>query len=85
MIAYALLRLAARRHCVNISILRFTNLIALCLFERRHLGAIEKPPPVNPRHPQCQRSHNQLSFSMPEFLRTALREQGEGGTRAAGG
>jgi hypothetical protein len=63
MIAYALLRLAARRHCVNISILRFTNLVALCLFERRYLGAIEKPPPVNPRHPQCQRSQNQLSFS----------------------
>jgi hypothetical protein len=32
-------------------------------FERRHLGAIEKPPPVNPSHPQCQNPENQLTFS----------------------
>src|SRR5712664_3910631 len=60
MIAYALLRIAARCHCVKISILRFTDLVALCLFERRHIGAINKPPPVNPSHPQCQNSKNQL-------------------------
>jgi putative transposase len=63
MIAYALLRIAARRHCVKISILRFTDLVALCLFQRRHLGAIEKPPPVNPSRPQCQNSENQLSLT----------------------
>jgi putative transposase len=63
MIAYALLRIATRRHCVKISILRFTDLVARCLFERRHLGAIEKPPPVNPSRPQCQNSKTQLSFS----------------------
>jgi len=63
MIAYALLRIAARRHCVRISILRFTDLVALCLFERRHLGAIDKPPPVNPSRPHCQNSQNQLSFT----------------------
>ena len=63
MIAYALLRIAARRHCVKTSILRFTDLVALCLFQRRHLAAIDKPPPVNPSHPQCQSSKNQLSFS----------------------
>jgi IS4 transposase len=62
MIAYALLRIAARRHCVKIPILRFTDLVALCLFERRHLGAIEKPPQVNPSRPQSQNSQNQLSF-----------------------
>jgi putative transposase len=62
MIAYALLRIAARRHCVKIPILRFTDLVALCLFERRHLGAIDKPPPVNPSRPQCQNSQNQLVF-----------------------
>jgi len=63
MIAYALLRIAARRHGVKISILRFTDLVALCLFERRHLGAIEKPPPVNPSRPQCKNSKSQLNFS----------------------
>ena len=62
MIAYALLRLAARRHCIKISILRFTDLVACCLFERRHLGAIEKPPPVNPNRRQCPKSEHQLSF-----------------------
>ena len=62
MIAYALLRIAAHRHCVKIPILRFSDLVALCLFERRHLGAIEKPPPVNPSRPQSQNSQNQLSF-----------------------
>jgi putative transposase len=63
MIAYALLRLAARRHCVKIPILRFTDLVALCLFERRNLGAIDKPPPVNPSRPQCQNSEHQLSLT----------------------
>jgi putative transposase len=62
MIAYALLRIAARRHCVKIPILRFPDLVALGLFERRHLGTIEKPPPVNPNRRQCQNSQNQLSF-----------------------
>ena len=61
MIAYALLRLAARRHGVKISILRFTDLVALCLFQRRRLGAIDKPPPINPSRPQYAK--NQLSFS----------------------
>ena len=63
MIAYALLRIADRRHCVKIPILRFTDLVTLCLFERRHLGAIDKPPPINPSRPQCQNSENQLSLT----------------------
>jgi putative transposase len=41
----------------------FAAMIALCLFERRHIGAIDKPPPVNPSRPQCQNSQNQLSLS----------------------
>lgn len=63
MIAYVLLRIAARRHYVKLSILRFTDLVARCLFERRHLGAIEKPPPVNPSRRQCPNSEHQLSLS----------------------
>ena len=63
MIAYALLRIAARCHCIKISILRFTDLVTRCLFERRHLAAIEKPPPVNPSRRQCQNSEHQLSLS----------------------
>jgi IS4 transposase len=63
MIAYALLRIAARCHAVKISILRFTGLVALCLFQRRHLAALEKPPPVNPSRPPCQNTENQLSLT----------------------
>jgi len=63
MIAYALLRVAARRHCVKIPILRFTDLVARCLFDRRHLGAIEKPPPINPSRRQCPNPEHQLRLS----------------------
>ena len=62
MIAYALLRIAARVHRVALPILRFTDLVTRCLFERRHIAAIERPPPVNPsqRKPRC--SPDQMSF-----------------------
>src|SRR5260370_11336622 len=63
MIAYALLRIAACSHCIKISILRFTDLVALCLLERRRVGAIDKPPPVNPSRPQCRNCQNQLTLS----------------------
>jgi putative transposase len=63
MIAYVLLRIAARLHRVTLPILRFTDLVGRCLFERRHIGAIERPPPVNPskRKPTC--SPDQMSFA----------------------
>lgn len=47
MIAYALVRIAAKTHRVKLPVLRFLDLISQCLFERRHLAAIEQPPPVN--------------------------------------
>jgi putative transposase len=63
MIAYVLLRIAARLHRVTLPILRFTDLVSRCLFERRNIAAIERPPPVNPskRKPTC--SPNQMSFA----------------------
>ena len=48
MIAYALLRIAARIHSIKTPILRFTDLVAQCLFERREIANIQQPPPVNP-------------------------------------
>ncbi len=48
MIAYALLRIAAKVHRVTIPILRFIDLVARCIFERRDIAAIDKPPPANP-------------------------------------
>jgi putative transposase len=63
MIAYALLRIAANTHRIAIPILRFTDLLAQCLFERRRIEAIDKPPPVNPSK-RCNRTvPGQMSFS----------------------
>jgi putative transposase len=63
MIAYAIVRIAARVHRVQIPILRFLDLIVQCLFERRDIAAIEKPPPVNPSRPRDRTCPNQLSFA----------------------
>ena len=62
MIAYALLRIAARAHRVAIPILRFTDLVAQCIFERRKIAAIDKPPPVNPSLRRDRNWPNQMSF-----------------------
>jgi putative transposase len=63
MIAYALLRIAARTYRIPIPIIRFTDLVAQCLFDRRNIGAIEKPPPVNPSIRQTRNSPDQFGFS----------------------
>jgi IS4 transposase len=63
MIAFALLRIAASAHKVRLPILRFTDLVAQCLFERRHIGDIEKPPPVNPSARRDKSSPNQIGFT----------------------
>lgn len=63
MIAYALLRIAAKTHAVGMQILRFADLVAHCLFERRNIAAIEKPPPVNPAKRKNWTSPNQMSFT----------------------
>jgi putative transposase len=62
-IAYALLRLAARTHKVVHPILRFTDLVRAFLLERRDIAAIERPPRTNPRHKIERSSPNQMSFS----------------------
>lgn len=63
MLAYALLRIAARAHRISIPILRFTDLVAQCLFDRRKIETIHRPPPVNPSRRQNPTSPNQLAFS----------------------
>jgi IS4 transposase len=62
MIAYALLRIAARACRIAMPILRFTDLVARCLFERRNIAAIDKPP-VNPSQRKLRSSPNQMSFT----------------------
>ena len=63
MIAYALLRIAARAYRINIPIIRLDDLVTQCLFDRRRLAAIEKPPPVNPSCRRDRTSPNQLAFA----------------------
>ncbi|AAB91960.1 putative transposase of degenerate insertion sequence NGRIS-25c (plasmid) [Sinorhizobium fredii NGR234] len=63
MIAYALLRIAARLNRITMPILRFTDLVIRCLFERRDIAAIERPPPVNPSHRRPRCSPHQMSFA----------------------
>jgi IS4 transposase len=66
MIAYALVRIAARTHRSSIPILRFLDLAAQCLFDRRDIAAIDKPPPVNPRRKRHHTSPNQHDlFRLP--------------------
>lgn len=62
MIAFALLRIAASANRVALPILRFTNLVACCLFQRRDIAAIERPPPINPSRAKSDPNSNQLAF-----------------------
>ncbi len=63
MIAYLLLRLAARRHVVTLPALRLTELISQRLFMRRPIAEIDKPPPCNPSRRQPNSPPGQLEFS----------------------
>jgi putative transposase len=62
MIAYALLRIATRINLIKIPILRFTDLVARCLFDRREIFAIDRPPPVNPSRRKPTVSPLQMAF-----------------------
>jgi putative transposase len=62
MIAYLLLRIAARLNGVKILPLRFAELICQRLFMRRPVAEIHKPPPVNPSRPKPKCSPDQLAF-----------------------
>jgi putative transposase len=62
MIAYLLLRIAARANCVKMLPLRLAELIRQFLFTRRSLAAINEPPPINPSKPKSRTSPNQLAF-----------------------
>jgi putative transposase len=62
MIAYLLLRIAARSHGVNMLALRFAELVRQFLFTRRHVATITKPPPTNPSRSKPTSSPAQLAF-----------------------
>ena len=62
MIAYLLLRIAARSHGVKMLALRFAELVRQFLFTRRDIATITKPPPTNPSRPKPRSSPAQLDF-----------------------
>ena len=63
MIAYALLRIVARAYRITMPILRFTDLVMRCLFERRHHRRHRTilPPSTQAHHNRA--SPNQISFA----------------------
>lgn len=61
MIAYLLLRIAARVNCIAMLPLRLAELVSQFLFTRRSIATITKPPPVNPSRRQ-QRFSDQLEL-----------------------
>jgi IS4 transposase len=62
MIAYLLLRIAARLNAIKIPALRLAELIGQFLFTRRTLAQIKVPPPVNPSKPRQRDCRSQLQF-----------------------
>lgn len=63
MIAYLLLRIAARLNSVTMLPLRLAELVQQFLFSRRTIATIATPPPVNPSRPTPPISLDQFEFS----------------------
>jgi len=62
MIAYLLLRIAARLNNIKMPALRLAELIGQFLFTRRTIAQIDKPPPINPSQRQLRPCHDQLEL-----------------------
>lgn len=62
MIAYVLLVLARKASRSILSLLRFAELAGQCLFIRKPLAHLDKPPEVNPSRPKSQRHPDQLEI-----------------------
>jgi putative transposase len=62
MIAYLLLRIAARLNRIMLPALRFAELVAQRLFLRRPIAEIDRPPPYNPSQSQPRNHKDQLEF-----------------------
>ncbi|HEX9238985.1 MAG TPA: transposase, partial [Xanthobacteraceae bacterium] len=62
MIAYLLLRIAARLNSMTMPALRLAELLCQRLFMRVPIAEIDKPPPVNPSKPKPKSSPDQLEF-----------------------
>ena len=62
MIAYLLLRLAARASRSKHSALRFAELVGCALFVRKSITRIDKPPDVNPSRPKQKPASKQMEL-----------------------
>ena len=62
MIAFLLLRIAARLHRLTMSAIRFAQLVGQCLFVRKPISRIDKPPEVNPSNRLQRDNPNQLQL-----------------------
>ena len=62
MIAYLLLRIAAKVNCITMLPVRLAELVSQFLFARRSIAAIEKPPPINPSRSKPRNSPDQIEF-----------------------
>jgi putative transposase len=62
MIAYLLLRIAARESRLTMTAIRFAELVANCLFVRKPIARIDKPPEVNPSKPKPRFFLDQLEL-----------------------
>jgi|GEM_PF-6764967 len=48
-------------NAIGLPILRFTDLVSRCLFQRQTIAAIDKPP-VDPNRPRARTTPNQMTF-----------------------
>jgi hypothetical protein len=62
MIAYLLLRIAARANCITMLPRRLAELVSQFLFTRRSITSIDKPPPINPSRRQQTASPDQMEL-----------------------
>jgi IS4 transposase len=62
MIAYLLLRIAARESRITMPAIRFAELVTMRLFMRKHIARIDKPPEVNPSTARPRTSPDQLEL-----------------------
>src|SRR5499426_2331235 len=62
MIAYLLLRIAARVHCITMLPIRLAQLVSQLLFSRRTITQIGKPTPVNPSNRKQRKCPDQMEF-----------------------
>jgi putative transposase len=62
MIAYLLLRIAARASRSTLPAIRFAQLVGQCLFVRKSIARIDRPPETNPSTPRPFAVLGQLAF-----------------------